>query len=79
MTELMSDARASDTNRLVSHVLTYIPLDITTVSVPLLLPNDKSRRGWNHDATAVALCPLKLRTKFALDPLYVLHSATAHF
>ncbi|KAI9461998.1 hypothetical protein BJY52DRAFT_1185340 [Lactarius psammicola] len=69
MNVLMSDARACDTNRLVSHVLTYIPLDITTVSVPPLPPNDKSRQGWNHNATATALCPLKLRARFNLDPI----------
>ncbi|KAI9445896.1 hypothetical protein H4582DRAFT_2052041 [Lactarius indigo] len=62
MAELMSDARACDTNRLVERVLSYIPFDVTTVPIPLLSPSDKSRRGWNHDATAAALCPLKLRT-----------------
>ncbi|KAH9040989.1 hypothetical protein EDB85DRAFT_2140153 [Lactarius pseudohatsudake] len=69
MAELMSDARASDTNCLVEHVLSYIPFDITTVPIPSLSPNDKSRQGWNHDATAAALCPLKLRTQFNLDPI----------
>lgn len=68
----MSDARASDSNRLVSHIITYIPCDIATSSIttPLMLLNDKSKRGWNHNSTAAVLCPLKLRTTFLRDPLY---------
>ncbi|KAH9166552.1 hypothetical protein EDB89DRAFT_1984315 [Lactarius sanguifluus] len=69
LAELMSDARATDTNRLVDRVLSYIPFNISTDPIPLLPPGDKSRRGWNHDATAAALCPLKLRTQFKLDPI----------
>ena len=50
----MSDARASDSNHLVPHIITYIPCDITTSSIttPLMLLNDKSKRGWNHCCTA---------------------------
>ena len=66
----MSDARASDTNRLVSQVITYIPFNSTAPSAPLQLLNDKSKRGWNHDTTAAALCPLKLRATFLLDTMY---------
>ncbi|KAF8274404.1 hypothetical protein EI94DRAFT_1825418 [Lactarius quietus] len=70
MTDLMSDARASDTNCIISHIITYIPLDFAALSVaPPLLLNDKSKRGWNHNTTAAALCPLKLRTTFLIDPI----------
>ncbi|KAF8258168.1 hypothetical protein EI94DRAFT_1184096 [Lactarius quietus] len=77
MTDLMSDARASDTNRIVSHIITYIPLDFAASSVaPPLLLNNKSKRGWNHNTTAAALCPLKLRTTFLIDPMYAPHLQT---
>ncbi|KAI9429458.1 hypothetical protein H4582DRAFT_2028506 [Lactarius indigo] len=70
ITELMSDARACDTNRLVTHIVEYIPLNTTTPSVtPPLLSNEKTKRGWNHNSTAAALCPIKLRTLFNLDPI----------
>lgn len=70
----MSDARASDTNRLVSLVVTYIPHDLATSSVATPLLNNKSKRGWDHNTTAAALCPLKLRTQFLHDPMYVPYS-----
>ena len=67
MTELMADARSCDTNRLVTHILAYMPRDFTVTSGPPPVLVDKSKRGWNHNSTAAALCPLKLRTKFTLD------------
>ena len=70
----MSNARASNTNRLVSLVVTYIPHDLATSSVATPLLNDKSKRGWNHNTTAAALCPLKLRTQFLHDPMYASYS-----
>ncbi|KAH9025255.1 hypothetical protein EDB83DRAFT_2427662 [Lactarius deliciosus] len=70
ITELMSDARATDTNRLVAHIIEYIPLNITASSVTPPLPShEKTMRGWNHNSTAAALCPIKLRTQFDLDPI----------
>ena len=74
----MGDARSSDTNRLVTHIITYLPRDLalSTRFPPIL--NDKSKRGWNHNTTAAALCPLKLHTTFLHDPMYVRYSLTAH-
>ncbi|KAF8258693.1 hypothetical protein EI94DRAFT_1707752 [Lactarius quietus] len=70
MTTLMFDARSSDTNCLVSHVITYIPCELTAPSIasPLLL-NDKSKHGWNHNLTAAVLCSLKMCATFLNDPL----------
>ena len=76
MTEAMSDSRAADTNRLVSLIINYIPLDLATSLAPPLLLNDKSKRGWNHNITAAALCPLKLRAMFHLDPMYACYYQT---
>lgn len=36
---------------------------------PPIIGSKKSNRGWNHNATAAALCPLRLRTEFDEDPL----------
>ncbi|KAH9015479.1 hypothetical protein EDB85DRAFT_2156650 [Lactarius pseudohatsudake] len=70
ITEVMSDARATDTNRLVAHIIEYLPLDITMFTViPPLPSHEKTMRGWNHNSTAAALCPIKLRTQFVLDPI----------
>ena len=49
----------------------------SSVATPLL--NDKSKRGWNHNTTATALCPLKLCTQFLHDPMYAPYSQMPMF
>jgi hypothetical protein len=41
------------------------------VITPPIIGSRKDTRGWNHNATAAALCPLKYREEFNANPLYV--------
>jgi hypothetical protein len=41
------------------------------VITPPIIGSRKDNRGWNHNATAAALCPLRYREEFDANPLYV--------
>jgi hypothetical protein len=52
-----------------------LPLDpVRDVITPPIIGSKKSIRGWNHNATAAALCPLRFRAEFDENPLCVCFS-----
>jgi hypothetical protein len=68
----MRAARAEDSNLLKKHIIGYLPFDLAKESVmPPIVGKDKSDRGWNHQWTARALCPLSKLEMFDENPMYV--------
>jgi len=68
----MRAARAEDSNLLKKHIVGYLPFDMTKESVmPPIVGKDKSDRGWNHQWTARALCPLSKVEGFDENPMCV--------
>jgi hypothetical protein len=65
-----NDALSQDINRAryaINEILPFNPH--TEVINPPMVGSKKSIRGWNHDMTATALCPLRLQEEFDRDPL----------
>jgi len=72
-------ARSEDINKVRYAIVEILPLDpVRDVITPPIIGSKKSNRGWNHNATAAALCPLRLRAEFDEDPLCVYLSFSAN-
>jgi hypothetical protein len=67
-----NEARSQDINTVRYAIGETLPLDpLKDVITPPIIGSKKSIRGWNHNMTAAALCPLRLRAEFDEDPLCV--------
>jgi len=67
-----NDARSQDINTVRYAIPEVLPLNPHVDAInPPIVGSKKNNRGWNHNATAAALCPLRLCAEFDEDPLYV--------